>query len=46
MKKGPLSETAPILHDISFIPTWKKINSGLLKMFEVHTFAFDVSYTN
>lgn len=36
MKSGPLSETAPILYDISFLPTWKKINSGLLKMFKVH----------
>jgi|Transcript_8737 serine/threonine-protein phosphatase 2A activator len=34
MKSGPLSETAPILYDISFLPTWKKINSGLLKMFK------------
>jgi serine/threonine-protein phosphatase 2A activator len=37
MKSGPLSETAPILYDISFLPTWKKINSGLLKMFKVHS---------
>jgi serine/threonine-protein phosphatase 2A activator len=35
MKNGPLSETAPILFDISFIPTWKKINCGLFKMFKV-----------
>lgn len=35
VKGSPLSLTAPILYDISTVPTWSKINSGLLKMYQV-----------
>ena len=33
-KKGHLSETSPMLSDISNVPGgWQKINSGLMKMY-------------
>lgn len=34
VKGSPLSLTAPILYDITTVPTWSKINSGLLKMYQ------------
>jgi serine/threonine-protein phosphatase 2A activator len=35
VKKGPLHETSPILNDISGVPTWTKVNQGLVKMYQV-----------
>lgn len=35
VKKGLLSETSPYINDISGVPTWQKVNSGLIKMYQV-----------
>jgi len=35
VKKGRLSETSPMLHDISGVLNWEKVNTGLLKMYKV-----------
>ena len=35
VKKGNLSETSPMLNDISGVLSWEKVNSGLLKMYKV-----------
>ncbi|KAG1671647.1 hypothetical protein FOA52_006878 [Chlamydomonas sp. UWO 241] len=33
VKKGSLSETSPIINDISSVATWSKVNSGMAKMY-------------
>ncbi|KAL5992518.1 hypothetical protein ACLOJK_013437 [Asimina triloba] len=33
VKKGPFGEHSPLLNDISAVPSWTKVNSGLLKMY-------------
>ena len=33
MKTGPFHEHSPMLYDISAVPTWQKVNKGLIKMF-------------
>ena len=35
VKKGNLSETSPMLNDISGVLNWEKVNTGLLKMYKV-----------
>lgn len=36
MKKNvPFGECSPVLNDITAVPTWNKVNSGLLKMYQV-----------
>ncbi|EEB06228.1 protein phosphatase type 2A [Schizosaccharomyces japonicus yFS275] len=34
VKKGPFFEHSPILYDITAVPSWSKINQGLLKMYD------------
>ena len=34
VKKGaPFGESSPMLNDISAVPSWDKVTSGLMKMF-------------
>jgi len=33
MKRGPFAEHSPMLHDISDVPRWEKVNAGLIKMY-------------
>ena len=35
VKKGPLAETSPMLNDISAVPSWSKVNKGMVKMYQV-----------
>ena len=34
-KGGPLHETAPMLVDISGLPSWSRVNKGMMKMYQV-----------
>jgi len=34
VKKGYLSETSPMLNDISGVPSWSKVNEGMIKMYK------------
>lgn len=39
VKKGHLSETSPYLYDISRVPTWSKVYTGLIKMYHAEVFS-------
>ncbi len=39
VKKGPLGETSPMLTDIAALPSWSKINRGMLKMYQAELLA-------
>lgn len=34
VKKGPLFETSPMLNDVSGVPSWSKVNGGMIKMYQ------------
>eukprot|EP01018_Ginkgo_biloba_P013134 Gb_13358 [translate_table: standard] len=34
VKKGPLAEHSPMIDDISGVPSWIKVNGGMLKMYK------------
>ncbi|RKP08549.1 hypothetical protein THASP1DRAFT_29660 [Thamnocephalis sphaerospora] len=34
VKHGPFHEHSPLLHDIAMVPTWAKVNTGMLKMYQ------------
>ncbi|KAK5832082.1 hypothetical protein PVK06_015882 [Gossypium arboreum] len=34
VKKGPFAEHSPLLNDISEVPNWNKVNTGMLKMYK------------
>lgn len=33
MKRGPFFEHSPMLYDISSVPSWNKVNTGMAKMY-------------
>ncbi|KAJ3399280.1 Serine/threonine-protein phosphatase 2A activator 1 [Chytridiales sp. JEL 0842] len=33
LKIGPFHEHSPVLYDVSGVPLWSKVNSGMLKMY-------------
>ncbi|KAI8989282.1 hypothetical protein BDB01DRAFT_532272 [Pilobolus umbonatus] len=33
VKRGPFFEHSPMLNDIASVPTWSKVNSGMIKMY-------------
>ncbi|RMZ54409.1 hypothetical protein APUTEX25_001985 [Auxenochlorella protothecoides] len=34
VKKGHLAETSPMLNDISGLPSWTRVNAGMIKMYQ------------
>ncbi|CAG9467689.1 unnamed protein product [Pedinophyceae sp. YPF-701] len=39
VKKGHVSETSPMINDISGVPSWTKVNVGMVKMYQAEVMA-------
>jgi serine/threonine-protein phosphatase 2A activator len=39
MKTGPFFEHSPKLYSIADVPTWNKINEGMMKMYQAEVMA-------
>jgi len=45
VKTGPFAEHSNQLYNISGVPAWSKVNSGLIKMYKAEVILLDVEIT-